>query len=132
MTLVDRTTSCILGWAIEAQRTEQTLQGLVDRAPQARFYYSDLFATYRQLVYAPGLHTPMPDKSETYRVEGDNAEIRHYLARLARRSRCFSRSIHALRHAMKLFVFAWNRRQLYHQRYPKYPAHVMEFVSALS
>ena len=130
MTLVDRTTSCILGWAVEPERTEQTLQALVDNAPQARFYYSDLFATYRNLVYTPGLHTPMPDKSETYRVEGDNAEMRHYLARLARRSRCFSRSIHALRCAMKLFVFAWNRRQLYHQRYPKYPAHVMEFVSA--
>ena len=128
MTLVDRTTSCILGWAVEAERTDLTLQALVDRAPQARFYYSDLFATYRNLVYTPGLHTPMPDKSETYRVEGDNAEMRHYLPRLARRSRCFSRSIVALRRAMKLFVYAWNRRQLYHHTYPKYPAYLMEFV----
>src|SRR5882724_6254948 len=110
MTLVDRTTSCILAWAVEPVRTEQTLQSLVDSAPQARFYYSDLFATYRRLVYTPGLYTPMPDKSETYRVEGDNAEMRHYLPRLARRSRCFSRSIHALRRAMKLFVYTWNRR----------------------
>lgn len=28
----------------------------------------------------------MPDKSETYRVEGDNAELHHYIARLARAS----------------------------------------------
>jgi IS1 family transposase len=101
---------------------------MVDEAPQAAFYFSDLFVTYRHLLYTPGLYTPMPDKSETYRVEGDNAEMRHYLARLARRSRCFSRCIKALRVAIKLFVFAWNRRQLYKTRYPKYPAHVMEFI----
>jgi insertion element IS1 protein InsB len=128
MTLVDRTTSCILAWAVESSRTEHVLQRLVDSARQARFYYSDLFATYRCLVYRPGLYTPMPDKSETYRVEGDNAELRHYLARLARKSRCFSRCILALRRAVKLFVFAWNRRQLYRQQFPKYPAHLLQFV----
>ena len=74
------------------------------------------------------LYTPMPDKSETYRVEGDNAELRHYLARLARKSRCFSRCVRALRNAIKLFVYAWNRRQLYKARYPDYPAYVMELV----
>ncbi len=104
---------------------------MVDDAPQAILYYSDLFATYRNLIYTPGIYTPMPDKSETFRVEGDNAEFRHYLARLARRSRCFSRCIRALREAIKLFVYAWNSRQLYKSQYPNYPAHVMEFVWTL-
>ena len=128
MTLVDRTTSCILGWAVEPERTATCLQEMVDAAPQAAFYFSDLFAPYRQVIYTPGHYTPMPDKSETYRVEGDNAEMRHYLARLARRSRCFSRCIVALRRAIRLFVFAWNSRQLQHFRYPKYTFHVRDFV----
>jgi IS1 family transposase len=128
MTLVDRTTSCILGWAVDAERSETILQRMVDDAPQAAFCFSDLFAAYRSVVYAPGRYTPMPDKRETCRVEGDNAELRHYLARLARRSRCFSRCIHALRQAIKLFVFAWNSRQLYRLRYPIYPAHLMDFI----
>jgi IS1 family transposase len=128
MTLVDRTTSCILGWAVDEERSEAILQRIVDDAPQAAFYFSDLFAAYRQLIYAPGRYTPMPDTSETYRVEGDNAEMRHYLARLARRSRCFSRCIEALRCAIKLFVYAWNARQLYHLRYPTYPAHLIQFI----
>jgi IS1 family transposase len=128
MTLVDRHTSCILAWCVAFERTEAALQALVEQAPQANFYYTDLFATYRNLVYAPGIHTPMPDKTETYRVEGDNAELRHYLARLARKSRCFSRCIHALRRTVKLFVHLWNRRQLHRQRYPKYPAHLLQFV----
>ena len=128
MTMVDRDTGCILSWRVEAQRAHHTLQAMIDEAPQARYYYSDLFAPYLHLLYAPGIHTPMPNKSETYRVEGDNAELRHYLARLARKSRCFSRCIQALRRAIKLFVFAWNRRQLYRHRFPGYPAHLIDFV----
>ena len=128
MTLVDRRTSCILAWAVDFERPATTLQALVDTAPQAQFYYSDLYATYRSLIYTPGSYAAMLDKSETYRVEGDNAELRHYLARLARKSRCFSRCIHALRRAIKLFVYAWNRRQLHRLRYPAYPAHVLDFV----
>ena len=128
MTMVDRRTSCIVGWAVAAERSQAVLQGLVDEAPQAAFYFSDLFAGYRGLVYAPGRYTPMPDKSETYRVEGMNAELRHYLARLARKSRCFPRCLEALRRAVKLFVFAWNRRQLYRLRFPRYPAHLIHFV----
>jgi len=128
MTMVDRHTSCSLAWAVEPERSETGLQQLVDNAPQAAYYFSDLFATYRNLIYTPGRYTPMPDKSETYRVEGDNAELRHYLARLARRSRCFSRCIHALRRTIKLFVFAWNSRQIQRFRYPKYTFHVRDFI----
>ena len=128
MTLVDRRTSCVLAWAVDFERSEDILQQMVDTAPQAAYYFSDWFATYRQLIYSPGRYTPMPDKSETYRAEGDNAEFRHYLARLARRSRCFSRCVKALRRAVQLFVFAWNSRQLQRIRYPKYTFHVRNFV----
>ena len=104
------------------------MQRLVDQSPPARWYYSDLMASYKKLLYYPGKHTPMPNKSETYRVEGMNAELRHYLARLHRRSRCFSRCADALRRSVKLFVYAWNRRQLYKQQYPGYDAHLFQFV----
>lgn len=46
----------------------------------------------------------MYNKSKTYSVEGDNAEFRHYLARLTRRSRYFSKCIEALRRSVELFV----------------------------
>ena len=111
------------------ERTEQVLPTMLDRSPHAYFYFSDQFATYDTLVYYPARHQALPDKSQTYSVEADNAELRHYLARLARKSRCFSRCIHALWHAVKLFVFAWNRRQLHKRRFPNYPAFVYEFVT---
>ena len=62
-------------------------------------------------------------------VEASNAEFRYYLARLARKSRCFSRYSEALRRALKFFIYAWNRRQLHRRRFPKYEAHVRDFVS---
>ena len=67
----------------------------------AEQYYSDGFPTYQTLVSYPGHHAVMPGKSQTYSVEADNAELRHYLARLGRRSCCFSRSIDALRRAVR-------------------------------
>ena len=42
------------------------------------------------------------DSRETCRAKGSNAELRHYLARSARQSRCFSRCIGALIRAVKL------------------------------
>jgi len=105
-----------------------TWQAVLDGSPQAVLYYSDASPTYAALSYKPGIHIPVLDKSQTYRVEGDNAELRHYLARLARRSRCFSRCLTALWRAVKLLVYAWNRRQLYKHQYPHYPAHVIQFV----
>jgi IS1 family transposase len=125
---VERATSCIVGWAVSLTCDEGTWQAVLDAAPQAVLYYSDGSPTYLALLYHPGIHVAFTDKSQTYRVEGDNAELRHYLARLARRSRCFSRSLEALIRAVKLFVYAWNRRQLYKQAHPAYPVHLFEFV----
>jgi insertion element IS1 protein InsB len=128
MTAVERETRCIVSYAVACDREPPRLQALIDQAPQAKQYYSDDLAGYTNLVYYPGHHQALPDKRETYSVEADNAELRHYLARLARRSRCFTRALHALRTAIKLFVYAWNRRQLFRRAHPKYSAHVFDFV----
>jgi insertion element IS1 protein InsB len=114
---------------VAVERSTALMQAMLDACPQAQRYFSDAFGVYGTLVYSPGLHGMLFDKSQTYSVEADNAELRHYLARLARRSRCFSRCIDALRAAVRLFVFCWNQRQLYRQRFPGYPAHLMDFVA---
>ena len=128
MTYVDRATRCVLGWRVVYERTGAVLQTLLIETVQGQRYYSDLFEAYQTVVYWPAEHTPMSDKSQTYSVEGDNAELRHYLARLGRRSRCFSRCAHALRRAVQLFCYAWNRRQLFKQHFPQYQAHLIDFV----
>ena len=110
-------------------------QGVVDQAPEAAHYFSDGFNVYPTLMYAPGDHAVAPGKSQTYSVEGGNADLRHYLARLGRRSRCFSRCAEALRRAVFLFVHCfvhcYNARQLWQQAHPKYKAAVIDFLPLL-
>ena len=129
ITLVDRHTRCILSWKIAWERTAQVIQHVVDEAPKAREYFSDGWEAYALLWYHLGHYQVSEGKSDTYSVEADNAELRHYLARLARASRCFSRCLAALECALKLFVYCFNARQLYKHQYPAYPAHLMSFVS---
>jgi hypothetical protein len=106
------------------------MQSVIDSAPHAERYFSDAFNTYRELRRW-GEHASMYDKSQAYSVEGDNAEPRRYLARLTRRSRRFSKCIHALRRAVELFVWCWNQRQSHKQRRPRYPSNIIDSVSCL-
>lgn len=118
---MDRATRCIVAWAVGLNRTPELMQSVVDAAPHAARHYSDAFNTYREPCWW-GAHRAMYDKSQTYSVEGTNADLRHYLARLARRSRCFSRCIHALTRAADVFVRFYNARQMRKHKYPRYPA----------
>ena len=71
-----------------AERTTEALQVCLERAPQAKQYYSDAFPVYDTLYYgAP--YEMRTDKQETYSVEAVNADLRHYLKSLARRPRFF-------------------------------------------
>lgn len=128
MTMVDRETRCIVSWRVVGERSVEVAQDMVDSSPAAALYFSDAFPSWEAVLYLQGKHFTLIDKSQTYSVEGDNAELRHYLARLARKSRCFSRCIRALQAAMKLFVYAWNARQLHKRRFPNYAAHVKDFA----
>ncbi len=58
------------------ERDWGALQGVVDRAPAAGSYFSDGFSVYPTLLYAPGDHAVAPGKSQTYSVEGGNADYR--------------------------------------------------------
>lgn len=95
-TIVDRVTRCLIGWAVLPQRTFETLQDLVDQSPRAHQYFCDGLALYGELYYYTSQHRTVVDKSETYSVEGDNAELCYYLAPLHRSTRCFSKSLDAL------------------------------------
>ena len=66
---MDRETRCILSWDVVKERTSDVVQACLDRAPQARQYYSDAFPVYDTLYYgAP--NELRNDKKETYSVEG--------------------------------------------------------------
>jgi hypothetical protein len=49
------------------------------------------------------------NKNDTFTVEGVNADLRHYIPILRRRSRCFPRKLETLRAVIAVFVDAYNR-----------------------
>ena len=72
------------------------MQACLDRALGAKQYYSDAFPIYGTLYYSAPFQL-RTDKKETYSVEAVNADLRHYLKRLARKSRSFSRTMQVLK-----------------------------------
>jgi hypothetical protein len=98
------------------------MQGLIDSSPAAETYYSDGYSLYNDLCYW-GVHTVAPGKSETYTVEGVNADLRRYIPGAARRSRCFYRRIDTFFAVMKLFVAAYNRFGEYKSKHQVLAAH---------
>jgi len=49
-------------------------------------------------------------KKETFTVEGYNSLFRHFLARLRRKSKCYSKSIEMLYYSVLLLMTKWNNR----------------------
>ena len=105
---VTRNPRQIVGFTVTPARSTEQMQELIDSSPAAEDYYSDGYSLYRELSYW-GVHTVAPGKSQTYTVEGINADLRRYIPGLARRSRCFYRLIDTLVAVMKIFVAAYNR-----------------------
>ena len=108
MTMVSREPRQIAGFDVAYDKTPMRIQRMVDNAPEAAKYCSDGWLGYIDVVY-PGEHVRNTrDKGDTYTVEGVNADLRHYIPVLARRSRCFPRSIETLRAVLEVFIDAYN------------------------
>ena len=125
---MDRQTRCVLGWKVAWERTSAVIQQRVDEAPKAQEYFSDGWEAYATLWYHLGPYSLSEGQSDTFSVEAENTELRHYLARLGRRSRCFSRCPYALQCAIRLFVYCFHSRQLHKRTFPAYPAHLIDFI----
>ena len=89
-------------------KSPRRIQALIDAAPPAEYYATDGWSGYLDVVY-PGKHIRnISNKSDTFTVESVNADLRHYIPILARRSRCFSRKLETLQAVLDVFVEAYN------------------------
>ena len=50
----------------------------------------------------------MRNKNDTFTVESVNADLRHYIPILRRRSRCFPRKLETLKAVLEVFADAYN------------------------
>ena len=109
ITVVSREPRQIVGFYVAFDKSPERIQRIVDNAYDAEKYCTDGYAGYIDVAY-PGKHVRnIHNKNDTFTVEGINADLRHYIPLLARRSRCFARCLDMLQAVMAVFVDAYNR-----------------------
>lgn len=118
MTMVSREPHQIVGCKVSQNKAAGTIQQMVDAAPTAKQYCTDGYFGYLDVIF-PGEHIfNIHSKKDTFTVEGVNADLRHYIPTLARRSKCFPRKLENLQAVLAVFVQAYNRfgkqKVLYH------------------
>lgn len=112
MIAVARESRLIVGEWVTPVFDAPGMQAMADRLPEASRYCTDGSEVYPEIIWPEAAwHHVSIGKEETYTIEGINADLRTYLGRLKRRSRCFSRSMEKLREAVRLFVWHYNRRR---------------------
>ena len=62
---------------------------------------TDYWRAYAEFLL-PEIHTR--SKAETYTVEGYNSIFRHFLARLRRKSKCYTKSLEMLKYSVLLLM----------------------------
>jgi insertion element IS1 protein InsB len=67
---------------------------------------TDHWKPYEKFV-PKSLH--VQSKAETFTVEGYNSLFRHFLARMRRKSKCYSKSLEMLKHSVTLLMLKWNQ-----------------------
>ena len=109
MTMVSREPRQIISFDVQADKSSFRLQGLVDNAPEAENYCTDGDNGYLDVIF-PGKHIRnIRNKSNTHIIESTNADLRHYIPGLARKNRCFYRSLETLQAVLEVFIDAFNK-----------------------
>ena len=106
--MVNRLPRQIAGIEAAFDKSPNRIQAMVDASPPAENYATDGYLGYIDVVY-PGRHVRnIRDKKDTCGVESVNADLRHYIPVLRRRSRCFPRSLDMLNAVLEVFAEAYN------------------------
>jgi insertion element IS1 protein InsB len=74
-------------------------------SPMIAAVMTDYWEPYTQFVPS---EKHRQSKAETYTVEGYNSLFRHFLARLRRKTKCYSKSETMLRYSVMLLMAQWN------------------------
>ena len=101
-TTVNKHKSGILSWVI-GDRSSSTFKTLwkTIKGWKSFWYVTDGYSVYRCFIDDIA---HLVSKTYMTRVEGENTRLRHYLARLHRKTLCYSKSIEMLEFSIKLLL----------------------------
>ena len=109
MTMVSRSPRQIVGFKVDKSVNSKALREIVESVSSAEEYFTDGCPVYLDVIF-PGKHRRnVNDKKDTHEIESTNADLRHYIPGLARRSRCFFRTTETLDAVLSLMIDAYNK-----------------------
>lgn len=109
MTMMSRNPRQIVGFAVDKSVNSKALQKVADSTPAAEEYFTDGCLTYLDVIFSGKHRRNADNKKDTHTIESTNSDLRHHIPGLARRSRCFFRSIETLNAVLSLFIDAYNK-----------------------
>jgi len=109
MTMLSREPRQIVAFEVDNSVNAARIQKMVDNTLQADQYCTDGGNSYLGVDFVGRHKRNVRDKSDTHNIEGSNADLRHYIAGLRRKSRCFFRSMETLKAVLALFIDAYNK-----------------------
>jgi IS1 family transposase len=107
--MISRFPRQILGFNADNSKTAKQMQRIADSVLPAERYATDGNLTYLDVDFQGRHIRNVRDKADTHNVESINADLRHYIRPLARKSRCFFRSYETFRAVISVFVDAYNK-----------------------
>lgn len=122
MTMISRTPRQIVAFDVDNSIKSKIIQRMVDSMPEFEKYYTDGGGVYLDVDFFGGHRRNIHNKNDTYIIEGTNADLRHYIAGLRRKSRCFFRKLETLKAVLFIFINAYNKfgewKQQYREKHP--------------
>ena len=122
MTMISRNPRQIVAFDVDISIKANLIQQMVNSIPPFEKYFSDGGTIYLDVDFFGGHKRNIHNKNDTYTVEGINADLRHYIAGLRRKSRCFFRKLETLKAVLYLFINAYNKfgeaKRVYRERRP--------------
>ena len=99
---MNRETKKLVGFFV-GDRSSESFEKLCENVShiEAKFYATDKFSAYN--IIPKDKH--LIGKLHTYTVERMNCILRHYLARFARKTYCWSKSLNMIVNSLLLFLY---------------------------
>jgi len=107
----------ILAFEVAHTVSEDSIEKMVYSTDPAKKYSTDGAPVYLGVDFFGHHNRNAYDKNDTHNVEGVNSDLRHYIAGLRRKSRCFFRSIETLKAVLWVLANAYNKFGQWKGRY---------------
>jgi hypothetical protein len=136
-TMVSAEPRQIVGFNVDNSLNSDNVQSIIDSVKLAQRYSTDGGSIYLNVDWYGEHNRNDRNKKDTHNVESVNADLRHYIAGLRRKSRCFFRKLETMRAVLTVFINAYNKfgqaKYLYRLRKNKpvkeFPFSHLNFIS---